>query len=918
MPPDGHPATAPPARFTPWMRAALVAVALLPLLLCAAIAWEAHARALRDAEADTRRVVAALSEQSLRLLETQAIVLDVVDSAARDRACLELRADTALQELMATAVGRATQIETAWVLDAGGFLCASSDPARMDARSRAFRDYFSGVRAAGPGGFFVDRAIVGLVDGVPAFTVARRRGQGEAFTGIVLTSVNLHRLVGSWNETIRLQPTQRIALYRNDGATIARSWEPLVPPVDAEVERRITDIWSTAPEGTRSSPSIWSGETRIVAWRALPGWNVVVASSVSQAEALAPWRRTTTRHALVALLASAALGGLLWLLLRAQLRLRGANAALQVVASERATALAGSERMLGEALEVGSLVAWQLDIPTGQVRRSGSAAGLLGLDTEGETGDFLARIHPEDREGVAEARRAVLRGEAPYDVEYRFRGADGRDLWLADRATVERDAAGQPLRFTGILQDVSARRQADAERAEREARDRYLLALEDALRAAPGARDAVQAACEMIGRRLGVAVAGVAEVEPDGRHALVESEWRAGEGPSFRGRQDLHAFSAAHHALLLRGEAAMMTDVATDPLMAENPAGRAAFAAFGICAFLDVPVMREGRLSAVLFVSDVVPRAWTPAEVALLRETLDRTWQAAERARAEAALREREAALVRVQRLTGAAGFEMEPLTGRAHLSPEYLALHGLPPDQMTCEHESWRGRVHPEDLSATVAALDDALAGRTPRYAAEYRMRHGEGDDGEWRWIAAQADIERDADGQAILLRGAHLDVTVRKEAEAVLARFAAERQTEVARRDARLGAWFAHAAEHLFVVAVTAEGGFVFEGLNPAHERATGLSSAALRGRTPAEVFPPPVAAVLEGNYRRCAAAGRPIHYEEELDLPAGRKHWETSLVPVRDPATGRIELILGSSRDVTEQRRFQARQAQGQRLE
>jgi hypothetical protein len=230
----------------------------------------------------------------------------------------------------------------------------------------------------------------------------------------------------------------------------------------------------------------------------------------------------------VALLASAALGSLLTLLLRAQLRLRGANAALQAVASERAVALAGSERMLGEALDAGSFVAWQLDIPTGQVRRSGGAAGLLGL-AHRRRGGRLPVPHPS--RGPRRRRRGPargLRGEAPYDVEYRFRGADGRDLWLADRATVERDAAGQPLRFTGILQDVSARRQADAERAEREARDRYLLALEDALRAAPGARDAVQAACEMIGRRLGVAVAGVAEVE----RMAGTPWWKANGGPA--------------------------------------------------------------------------------------------------------------------------------------------------------------------------------------------------------------------------------------------------------------------------------------------------------------------------------------------------------------------------------------------------
>ena len=50
--------------------------------------------------------------------------------------------------------------------------------------------------------------------------------------------------------------------------------------------------------------------------------------------------------------------------------------------------------------------------------------------------------------------------------------------------------------------------------------------------------------------------------------------------------------------------------------------------------------MRDGRLVAALCVSDVSPRAWTPEEVELVKETAERTWEAIERARAEEQLRE--------------------------------------------------------------------------------------------------------------------------------------------------------------------------------------------------------------------------------------------------------------------------------------
>ena len=51
--------------------------------------------------------------------------------------------------------------------------------------------------------------------------------------------------------------------------------------------------------------------------------------------------------------------------------------------------------------------------------------------------------------------------------------------------------------------------------------------------------------------------------------------------------------------------------------------------------------MRDAKPRAFLYAADAVPRNWTEAEAALVRETLDRAWQAVERAQADA-LRESE------------------------------------------------------------------------------------------------------------------------------------------------------------------------------------------------------------------------------------------------------------------------------------
>jgi PAS domain S-box-containing protein len=126
----------------------------------------------------------------------------------------------------------------------------------------------------------------------------------------------------------------------------------------------------------------------------------------------------------------------------------------------------------------------------------------------------------------------------------------------------------------------------------------------------------------------------------------------------------------------------------------------------------------------------------------------------------------------------------------------------------------------------------------------------------------------------------------------------------------------WFEHSDESLFIVAVEPDC-FVFELLNPAHERRTGLRNTDVSGRTPHECLPSTVADAVTDHYRQCVEAGEAIRYYETLDLPTGVKHWHTVLTPVRDD-TGRIYRILGSCRDVTVEQEALRREEETRRRE
>ena len=142
---------------------------------------------------------------------------------------------------------------------------------------------------------------------------------------------------------------------------------------------------------------------------------------------------------------------------------------------------------------------------------------------------------------------------------------------------------------------------------------------------------------------------------------------------------------------------------------------------------------------------------------------------ARERDDAFRALQEREAELARVQRIGKVGGVEVDFRDGfKNRRSPEYLIIHGLPPQARTESHEDWVNRLHPDDRDRTLRHFLDALDGAADEYTAQYRIVRPS--DGQTRWINVVAEIERDADGRALRLVGAHIDVTDRMVAQEAL----------------------------------------------------------------------------------------------------------------------------------------------------
>lgn len=133
----------------------------------------------------------------------------------------------------------------------------------------------------------------------------------------------------------------------------------------------------------------------------------------------------------------------------------------------------------------------------------------------------------------------------------------------------------------------------------------------------------------------------------------------------------------------------------------------------------------------------------------------------------EARLTQRELEFARVQKIGQIGGLTVDLRGGqfRNTRSPEYLVVHGLPPEAVHETHEDWVRRIHPEDRDRVVSHFLETVRGSSTDYEVEYRIIRPS--DGKTRWILAKAEIERGESGEPLLLRGAHIDVTARKQAE-------------------------------------------------------------------------------------------------------------------------------------------------------
>lgn len=124
------------------------------------------------------------------------------------------------------------------------------------------------------------------------------------------------------------------------------------------------------------------------------------------------------------------------------------------------------EHLIGETERMAHLGTWEWDPRQSSVTYSRELYRIFGLDPavhEPSYEDFLSRVHPDDRERVRTATKAVVERLEPYSHDERIQRADGALRYLHTWTGPLLDESGQLLMLVGVCQDITERKNAERE-----------------------------------------------------------------------------------------------------------------------------------------------------------------------------------------------------------------------------------------------------------------------------------------------------------------------------------------------------------------------------------------------------------------------------------------------------------------------
>ncbi|MGI8432558.1 MAG: PAS domain S-box protein [Chthoniobacterales bacterium] len=410
--------------------------------------------------------------------------------------------------------------------------------------------------------------------------------------------------------------------------------------------------------------------------------------------------------------------------------------------------------------EATALIVWQTDpggrvlgdLPSWRAYTGQTAGELLGLG-------WVDAVHPQDRAQTLQHWEECRAEKKTFEMEYRLLRADGVYRLFAVRGVPVLEADGSIREWVGSNADITERQRAEEVLRESEQRFRFLNALSEASRALTKPADILRTVVNLVGEHLAVSRCSYAEMESDGEHFVIPHAFTAG-CESRLGRFQLADFGPHARQKMIDGQTLVVSHVNNDAAFAGQTEN---YAALEIGALIACPLLRQGRLLAIMMVQQTAPRRWTDAEIVLVKEVAGRCRAIIERASAEFVLRENEQHLRLVIAASNDGIWECDLKNGALSCSERMHEMLGLDPETFTPTMDALAALVHPEDRYSLRDALNGPEKG-DGRSEAHLRIRRPDGSYGQFPFRGLSV---LDPEGRPMRVVGSISDLTHMLQAE-------------------------------------------------------------------------------------------------------------------------------------------------------
>lgn len=424
---------------------ALVSIWLITFQRCASEREQAVAAAMNS----NSNLAIAFEQQVFRTLKAA----EQVAAFVRER-YLEEGPGIDLRQWAERQIIRETMFTIISVVDEEGYIVSSSQPTgQVNYSDRAF---FQAQRNSAQDTLFVSLPVLGRVSGRVQIPMSLRISRPDgSFGGVVVMSVDPDNFTGLYHHA-DLGGRGLLELTNLDGVVLGRK----IGKENSSALDAADVAWlqqhATAPEGQFvDDGAAVDGVARIISYRAVEGYPLVVAVGTAYADELEPVRQRQSYYLGAA--GSATIALLFFSRLLISMLGRQRKAADALLASEALYRAAFHQAAMGIAHVA----------PDGRILGANEKfCQMLGYsEDELQARTLFELSDSDDREAVQQFLKHRLSANSSIsslEIEKTYRRKDGSTLWVCEALGVVKDPEGKPEFLVAVTQDITARKVLEA------------------------------------------------------------------------------------------------------------------------------------------------------------------------------------------------------------------------------------------------------------------------------------------------------------------------------------------------------------------------------------------------------------------------------------------------------------------------